>query len=82
MSWPSTDYLETAAAVSEEDGDDKVDLYAWFGKDYDYYRTIIGLAYVGGACTEGIRASFNEWRKTPVETAMVRRCLLKLYLVE
>ena len=73
--------MDTAATVSEEDGDDRVDLYAWFGKDTSYYGTV-GLAYVGGACTEGIRASFNEWRKTPVETAMVRRCLLKLYLVE
>ena len=72
MDWPSTDYLDTAAAVSEGDGDDKVDLYTWFGKDTAYYGTV-GLAYVGGACTPTIRASFNEWRNTAVETAMVRK---------
>lgn len=68
--WPSTDYLETAALVGKADGDEKVDLYAFFGKDSSYYGTV-GLAYVGGACTERIKTSFNEWRNTPTGNAGV-----------
>ena len=55
----------------KEDNDAKVDLYAAFGKDSEYYGTV-GLAWVGGACREHDKTSFNEWRKTPVETAMVK----------
>lgn len=68
--WPSTDYLPTAAAVGEADGDARVDLYAFFGKDKDYYGTV-GLAYVGGACNQRIKTSFNEWRNTPTGNAGV-----------
>jgi hypothetical protein len=70
VSWPSTDSLDDAAAASEEDNDYAVNMYAWFGKDTAYYGTV-GLAYLGGTCTYTQRASFNEWRNTPVETAMV-----------
>ena len=69
--WPSTDHLTTAAGVGQADADDKVDLYAWFGKDSEYYGTV-GLAYVGGACTDFIKTSFNEWRSTPTQTAWVK----------
>ena len=55
----------------------KVDLYAAFGKDVDYYGAV-GLAWTGGACTQSWNygamwagTSFNEWRKTPTATAQV-----------
>merc|ERR1712018_384537 len=67
---PSTDSLGTWAQYGVEDGDAKVDLYCAFGKDSSYYGTV-GLAYVGGACNKQWKTSFNEWRKTPSETAMV-----------
>jgi len=67
---PSTDYLNNWSQYGKEDNDAKVDLYAAFGKDSEYYGTV-GLAWVGGACREHDKTSFNEWRKTPVETAMV-----------
>jgi len=70
VNWPSTEYLETAAGVGVADADARVDLYCFFGKDKDYYGTV-GLAYVGGACNEKWKTSFNEWRKTPTETAGV-----------
>ena len=68
---PSTDSLDAWSAIGQSDADPKVDLYAAFGKDPQYYGTV-GLAWVGGACNKYIKTSFNEWRKTPVETAMVR----------
>lgn len=68
--WPNTDYLDEASDEGVADGDEKVDLYAWFGKDPAYYGTV-GLAWVGGACKKRSETSFNEWRKTPVQTAMV-----------
>ena len=71
VDWPSTEYLSQAADVGQADADDKVDLYAWFGRDPEYYGTV-GLAYVGGACNDFIKTSFNEWRKTATETAWVK----------
>ena len=72
VNWPSTDHLDDAAKAGQDDGDAKVDLYVWFGKDPDYWGTI-GLAWVGTACVNYHKTSFNEWRKTPVENAYVRR---------
>ena len=71
VDWPSTDNLKDASKAGWEDNDDTVDLYAWFGKDPEYYGTV-GLAWVGGACNDYIKTSFNEYRNTPVATAMVR----------
>lgn len=68
--YPSTDYLETWSAIGQADADDKVDLYATFGKDPSYWGTV-GLAWVGGACNDYIKTSFNEWRATATENAMV-----------
>jgi len=68
--WRSTDNLDAASDRGVADGDEKVDLYAWFGKDTNYWGTV-GLAWVGGACSARIKTSFNEWRQTAVETAMV-----------
>ena len=69
--YPSTDYLDTWAQIGQDDADPKVDLYAAFGKDPSYWGTV-GLAYVGGACNDFIKTSFNEWRKTPSATAGVK----------
>ena len=59
----------------------KVDLYAVFGKDPQYYGTV-GLAWVGGACRGGrvrgqskpvwIGTSFNEYRNTASASAAVK----------
>ena len=68
--YPSTDYLDTWSQIGKDDGDKKVDLYVTFGKDSSYYGTV-GLAWVGGACNDYIKTSFNEYRNTPSETAMV-----------
>merc|ERR1719216_530151 len=68
--YPSTDYLDTWSQIGKDDGDKKVDLYCAFGKDSSYYGTV-GLAWVGGACNDYIKTSFNEYRNTPSETAMV-----------
>ena len=62
--------MDEWADVGKADADPKVDLYTCFGKDSAYYGTV-GLAYVGGACKERSKTSFNEWRKTPTATAMV-----------
>jgi len=67
---PNTDFLNNWSQYGKDDADPKVDLYTAFGKDNDYYGTV-GLAWVGGACKEHKKTSFNEWRKTPAETAMV-----------
>ena len=68
--YPSTDYLDTWSQIGKDDGDKKVDLYCAFGKDSSYYGTV-GLAWVGGACNDYIKTSFNEYRNTPSETGMV-----------
>lgn len=68
--WPNTDYLNQASQAGVEDNDPDVDLYAWFGKDKDYWGTV-GLAWVGGCCKTHDKTSFNEWRKTAAATAMV-----------
>merc|ERR1711997_61496 len=68
--YPSTDYLKTWSQIGKDDGDKKVDLYVAFGKDSSYYGTV-GLAWVGGACNDFIKTSFNEYRNSPSETAMV-----------
>ena len=66
--------MRSASEVGKKDGDAKVDLYVWFGKDSSYYGTV-GLAWVGGACNEFIKTSFNEWRKTPTANAGVKRII-------
>ena len=71
--------LNDASKAGWEDNDRTIDLYAWFGKDPQYYGTV-GLAWVGGACNQFIQTSFNEHRKTPVETAMVRMHKFSSYL--
>jgi len=68
--YPSTDYLDTWSQIGKDDGDKKVDLYCAFGKDSSYYGTV-GLAWVGGACNDYIKTSFNEYRNTESETGMV-----------
>jgi len=68
--YPSTDYLDTWSQIGKDDGDKKVDLYCAFGKDSSYYGTV-GLAWVGGACNDYIKTSFNEYRNTQSETGMV-----------
>ena len=70
MFWPSTESLDAASKAGWEDNDPTTDLYAWFGKDPSYYGTV-GLAWLGGACNDYLKTSFNEWRKTPAETAGV-----------
>lgn len=70
VNWPSTAHLNDASKAGFEDNDPSVDLYAWFGKDSSYYGTV-GLAWVGGACNSYSQTSFNEWRKSAAETAMV-----------
>jgi len=76
---PSTWYLDTWSkeVLSDVAKNPKVDLYAAFGKDVDYYGAV-GLAWTGGACTQSWNygaiwagTSFNEWRKTPTATAQV-----------
>ena len=79
VNWPSTDNLNDASKAGWEDNDRSIDLYAWFGKDPQYYGTV-GLAWVGGACNQFIQTSFNEHRKTPVETAMVNLHNFSSYL--
>ena len=71
MSWPTTDSLDDAAAAGVEDGDANVDLYAAFGKDTEYYG-VVGLAWVGTACINRYKTSFNEWRNTPTAMAWVK----------
>ena len=71
VSWPSTDNLDAASKAGWDDNDPAIDLYAWFGKDPSYYGTV-GLAWTGGACSPYVKTSFNEWRKTPAETAGVK----------
>ena len=67
---PSTNSLEAWSKIGQEDADPKVDLYAAFGKDPEYWGTV-GLAWVGGACNDYIKTSMNEYRNTPGETASV-----------
>ena len=62
--------MKTWSQIGKDDGDKKVDLYVAFGKDSSYYGTV-GLAWVGGACNDFIKTSFNEYRNSPSETAMV-----------
>ena len=69
---PSTDSLEAWSKIGKEDADRKIDLYIAFGKDSEYYGTV-GEAWVGGACTPYDMTSMNEWRRTPVETAMASK---------
>jgi len=56
--------------IGEEDADRKIDIYIAFGKDSEYYGKV-GEAWVGGACKPYLKTSMNEWRRTPVETAML-----------
>jgi len=70
LNLPSTDYLNNWSQYGQDDADSKVDLYVAFGKDSEYYGTV-GLAWVGGACNKFIKTSFNEYRNTPSESAMV-----------
>ena len=60
-----------AAEAGLADGDPKIDLYAWFGKDKDY-GGVVGMAYLGGACRDESKTSFNEWRKSATANAYVR----------
>ena len=60
----------TWSEYGEKDNDAKVDLYAAFGKDSEYYGEV-GLAWLGGCCNQYYKTSFSEWRETPVETAYV-----------
>ena len=78
MSWPITDFLNAtdgASAAGKDDGDPRVDLYVWFGRDAECTDTeegcTVGLAWTGGACQDYVKASFNEWQPTPTENAMV-----------
>lgn len=70
VSWPSTDSLDNAAQAGVDDGQANVDMYAWFGKDTDYYG-VIGLAWLGTICTSYYKTSFNEHRNTAAEMAWV-----------
>jgi len=83
---PSTDSLNNWSlyAMGDVANNPKVDLYAVFGKDPQYYGTV-GLAWVGGACRGGrvrnedgsimgpvwLGTSFNEHRNTASATAAV-----------
>ena len=69
--------MKTWSQIGKDDGDKKVDLYVAFGKDSSYYGTV-GLAWVGGACNDFIKTSFNEYRNSPSETAMVFIYIKKL----
>ena len=62
--------MYTWSQIGEDDNDDRVDLYAAFGKDSSYYGTV-GVAWVGGACTGYYKTSFNEYRDTASENAYV-----------
>ena len=70
--------MDTWSQIGKDDGDKKVDLYVTFGKDSSYYGTV-GLAWVGGACNDYIKTSFNEYRNTPSETAMVNTFTIFIY---
>ena len=77
MDWPRCeDNTYDALQAGLEDGDPRVDLYVWFGKDPEYYgsatNTCAGKGYLGGACGPK-RLSFNEWRKTPAQMSLVSR---------
>jgi len=83
---PSTDYLNNWSlyAMDDVEKNPKVDLYAVFGKDPQYYGAV-GVAWVGGACRGGrvrnedgsimgpvwLGTSFNEHRNTPSASAAV-----------
>ena len=69
---PNTDSLDAWSKIGQEDADPKIDLYIAFGKDSEYWGTV-GLAWVGGACSPYLKTSMNEWRRTPVETAMASK---------
>ena len=79
MSWPTTDSLYDASQAGVDDGQANVDLYAWFGKDPEYYGTV-GLAWVGTACVNYYKTSFNEHRNTPVAMAWVKRFNVFIFL--
>jgi len=83
-SMPSTDFLTQWSQIGQEDADDRVDLYVAFGYDEKDHSCdpsspnwtgsgcsfTTGLAYVGGACTDGIRNSMNEWSDSPASTGL------------
>ena len=82
---PSTDYLKQWSQIGQEDADDRVDLYVAFGYDEKDHSCdpsspnwtgsgcsfTTGLAYVGGACTDEIKNSMNEWSDSPAKTGLV-----------
>ena len=81
-----------AGMMETEDADPKVDLYAVFGYDqWDFqpcttssanYRgngqcvSTKGVGFVGTACKDYSKISFNEYSKTTAETAMVNMNIL------
>ena len=67
---PTTDFLEAWSEIGQKDADPKIDLYIAFGKDPQMHGTV-GLAWTGGACKDYHKTSFNEYRRTPAQTAMV-----------
>ena len=67
---PTTDFLDAWSEIGQKDADPKIDLYIAFGKDPVMHGSV-GLAWTGGACKNYHKTSFNEWRRTPAETAMV-----------
>ena len=84
-SMPSTDFLTQWSQIGQEDADDRVDLYVAFGYDEKDHSCdpsspnwtgsgcsfTTGLAYVGGACTDEIKNSMNEWSDSPAKTGLV-----------
>ena len=84
-SMPSTDYLKQWSQIGQADADDRVDLYVAFGYDEKDHSCdpsspnwtgsgcsfTTGLAYVGGACTDEIKNSMNEWSDSPAKTGLV-----------